>query len=96
MQIVIDIPETHYDYIRRYQSMSYFGTEVVTQAIINGTILPKGYGNCQPSSKGHWIDREEYDADRWKCSECGRTEQYQENFCPNCGAEMESEDADSN
>ena len=43
----------------------------------------------QPSRKGRWIDREEYDADRWKCSECGRTEQYQENFCPNCGARME-------
>lgn len=42
----------------------------------------------QPKT-GHWIDREVYDADRWKCSECGRTEQYQETFCPNCGAKME-------
>lgn len=41
---------------------------------------------------GKWIDREVYGADRWKCSECGRTEQYQENYCPNCGAKMESED----
>jgi len=50
---------------------------------------------------GKWIDREVYDADRWKCcrwkcSECGRTELYKENFCPNCGAKMvepqESED----
>jgi len=50
---------------------------------------------------GEWIDREVYDADRWKCcrwkcSECGRTELYKENFCPNCGAKMvesqESED----
>ncbi len=38
--------------------------------------------------KGHWIDREVYDADRWKCSECGRTEQYKENFCSDCGADM--------
>lgn len=37
---------------------------------------------------GKWIDREEYDADRWKCSICGRTEQYQERYCPNCGARM--------
>ena len=37
---------------------------------------------------GHWIDREVYDADRWKCSKCGRTEQYQENYCPHCGAKM--------
>lgn len=36
----------------------------------------------------HWIDREVYDADRWKCSVCGRTEPYKENYCPNCGAKM--------
>ena len=43
-----------------------------------------GVPSVQPSRrKGHWIDREEYDSDRWKCFECGRTEQYQENFCPN-------------
>lgn len=42
----------------------------------------------QEPKTGHWIDRDVYDADRWKCSECGRTEQYQENFCPNCGAKM--------
>lgn len=42
-----------------------------------------------PTQKyGKWIDREMYDADRWKCSECGRTEQYKENYCPNCGACM--------
>jgi rubrerythrin len=36
-----------------------------------------------------WIDREIDDAaDRWKCSKCGRTEQYRENYCPNCGAKM--------
>jgi hypothetical protein len=36
---------------------------------------------------GHWIDREVYDADRWKCSECGRTEPYKEKYC-HCGAKM--------
>ena len=45
---------------------------------------------------GKWIDREVYDADRWKCSACGRTEPYREDYCPNCGAKMvepqESED----
>ena len=41
--------------------------------------------NPQPKT-GHWIDREVYDADRWKCSECGRTEPYKENYCPNCGS----------
>ena len=41
---------------------------------------------------GRWIDREAYDTDRWECSECGRTEPYKENYCPNCGARMESEE----
>ena len=44
--------------------------------------------------KGLWIDREEYDVDRWKCSECGRTEQWRENFCPKCGAVMVKESSD--
>lgn len=35
-----------------------------------------------------WIDRDVFDADRWKCSKCGRTEQYRENYCPNCGRRM--------
>lgn len=51
----------------------------------------KAYGEGQASVEkvGRWIDREVYDADRWECSECGRTEPYKENFCPNCGARME-------
>ena len=34
------------------------------------------------------VDREEYDADRWKCSKCGRTVLWQEKFCPSCGVCM--------
>ena len=48
--------------------------------------------NPQEPKTGHWIDREVYDADRWKCSECGRTEPYKENYCPNCGARMVGEE----
>ena len=52
--------------------------------------------NLQEPKTGHWIDREVYDADRWECSECGRTEPYKENYCPKCGCRMfepqESED----
>lgn len=45
--------------------------------------------SVNPQEKtGHWIDRDVYDADRWKCSECGRTEPYKENYCPKCGAKM--------
>ena len=53
----------------------------------------KDLPSVQPKPKtGNWIDREVYDADRWKCSECGRTEMYKENFCPNCGADMRGGD----
>ena len=40
---------------------------------------------------GHWIDRQE---GRWiyaKCSECGTVHDTQTNYCPFCGAKMESE-----
>ena len=43
--------------------------------LIEQKLRVEGLPSVQPSRKGHWIDREEYDADRWKCSECGRTEQ---------------------
>jgi len=51
----------------------------------------------QESRKGHWIA----DVDRWgdlvttvngyKCSECGGFNTDKDNYCPNCGAKMESE-----
>ena len=50
--------------------------------------------NPQEPKTGHWIDRWwedgcEGDCVRWKCSECGRKESWQENFCPSCGAKMD-------
>ena len=86
------------DCISREQALSdyadWFGYGYANNAFYKHlTIMP----SVQPKPKtGYWIDREVYDADRWKCSECGRTEQYKENFCPSCGAKMvepqESED----
>ena len=40
----------------------------------------------------HWIDHQD---GRWiyaQCSECGTVHDTQTNYCPNCGAKMESED----
>lgn len=39
--------------------------------------------------KGEWIKRA---PSLYRCSECGRFSPGQENFCPNCGAEMEESD----
>lgn len=66
---------------------NYFG-EVTADVINVKDIMDMPSITLQEPKTGHWIDRDVYDADRWKCSECGRTEQYQENFCPNCGAKM--------
>ena len=42
--------------------------------------------------KGHCISlddfRGRYNDYGYKCSECGEPCDYEENFCPNCGAEM--------
>ena len=56
------------------------------------------YFSVTPSRrKGHWIYRRE---DKYSCSKCGTTTRVDESgieekpmykFCPNCGAEMESE-----
>ena len=74
--------------------------DVIDKNTVNATCMFEQWvrelPSVQPSRKGHWIDREEYDTDRWKCSECGRTVLWKEEYCPSCGAEMlepqESED----
>ena len=42
---------------------------------------------------GHWIDRvveecADYDAIRWRCSECGQLSCCNSKFCGDCGAKM--------
>ena len=37
--------------------------------------------------KGKWIDL----WDRYRCSACNMEHSYEENFCPNCGADMRGE-----
>lgn len=42
---------------------------------------------------GRWIDTESLDSALWyACSECGETEYYATNYCPNCGVKMEVEE----
>lgn len=50
-------------------------------------------GDYEPSRrKGHWI-KDEYVTEPYVCSECGCFYNLKHrNFCPNCGAEMESEE----
>ncbi len=48
----------------------------------------------QPKT-GYWIDcdnSEDYSADGYDCSVCGVNAEYATNYCPHCGAKMESEE----
>jgi hypothetical protein len=47
---------------------------------------------ARPVKSGHWIEEyvyaaSPYDRIRYKCSLCGRTEEYKEDYC-HCGAIM--------
>ena len=53
--------------------------------------------SVQPSRKGHWIEKEDFNGDTYyDCSECGESFCLMEgtptdnlyNYCPNCGADM--------
>lgn len=75
------------------QFMKEMGATCIAKRNNENELIPIIAIDALPSIKpqkptGHWIDREVYDADRWKCSECGRTEPYKENYCPNCGCLM--------
>lgn len=44
----------------------------------------------QEPKTGHWIRRNAFLVP-WKCSECNYESERYDNYCPNCGARMESE-----
>lgn len=93
MQIVIDIPETLAGACSWHKNgqcdLINIEVDMLAEAIVNGTPLPKG---C-----GMWVEKR---PGVYKCSECGAeryfgmtvnkpTPMEQEYFyCPNCGAKM--------
>lgn len=57
----------------------------------------EGAESVNPQEKtGHWISlddfRGKYNENGFKCSECGEHSDYEENFCPNCGAKMQEDE----
>ena len=57
-------------------------------ALTRGDILDILY--ALPSAdrpRGEWIEEEEY-GDLWACDQCGFASEHNDNFCPNCGADM--------
>lgn len=88
MRMIIDIPKSEYEVIMKHWGGYQGGCYSVYDAIKNGTPLPKG----------HWINTPDYVTcaygciDYVKCSECGEDSLEEGDFCPNCGAKMESEE----
>lgn len=80
MKLVIDIDEAHL-YLIKYK-VAQGNTEFYPYVII---------ANGKPFPKGHWKPTGE-DFSPLECSECGYVQFKKTNFCPNCGAKMESED----
>ena len=54
MKLIIDIPEEHYRTLQ--EAIKNHMESLIGKIVLNGTVLPKGHENCQPSRKGHWID----------------------------------------
>lgn len=91
MKLVIEINENIYKKAKLNNYDNLDGVDAII-SIRNGTPLPKG----------HW----ETSVDRWgeevttvngyRCSECGEFNGFNDNYCPNCGADMRGDaDADS-
>lgn len=72
----------------------YFGYENVENFKVKINKLPPI--NPQEPKIGHWI---EHNAKTYECSECHNNKSlyasYKTDYCPDCGARMESEDKDA-
>ena len=92
MKLIIDIPEDRYD--KNYLLVKSGMGDDVHRAVANGTPIPDNatlkYAEQEPKT-GKWQYVPE-DEGWYICSECRCGNDYADNFCPNCGAKMESEE----
>ena len=52
----------------------------------------EGYKDAQKQKSGKWIETDDKYGAFFICDKCHRQSDIMENFCPNCGAKMESEE----
>lgn len=90
MKIVIDIPEEDYNEIKHclygngYNCIEHAKlTKNVILSVFNGTPLPKG--------KWEYETKPPYNPYCYNCSNCRTSHRARYNYCPSCGAEMESD-----
>lgn len=86
MKMVIDIPDEMYDTINRGIYSSTYDGKKIRDIVLNGTPLPKGHWTEHPHE---WGDNWQYS--QYECSCCHNWAYHDTDYCPNCGAEMESD-----
>ena len=65
----------------------YGRTDAGSAALYETVKAIKALPSAQPK-KGKWKYISDGYVDIYECDQCGKTEDYERNFCPNCGADM--------
>lgn len=76
---------SYFDLANRIQS---YETEATFYSSFSKELESLPLADVVERKRGKWIEAREYDPCYWICSECKRQVDIQENFCPNCGADM--------
>lgn len=68
MQIVIDIPEEDYRWIKEHKGVTnYQTTQMLYNRVRKSTLLPKGHGRL--------VEYRDWECGERECDECGHTDQ---------------------
>lgn len=72
------------------------GAEHYAYGVMRGEVRIAPAADVAPIKHGRWIEEyvyaaSPYDRLRYKCSLCGRTEEWKEDYC-HCGAKMDQEE----